>query len=90
MIMEADALQLQLQRCLDLQNGGGGRVVVHYDPEVFTVNASTHPSWIVEHHEMLNTMTLDVPSHGAFCLMHPGVLAWEMDRDDFRPMEETA
>lgn len=88
--MEENTLELNLQRCMGLCDSGGGRVVVHYNPDVFSVESSIDTNWLVEHHEALCTMTLDVPSHGAFALMHPGVLAWELDRNDFRPLEGTA
>lgn len=85
--MGGEALQERLRRCMDLQLGGGGRVVLQYDSNLFAVDDAIHPTWLVEHHEDLNTMTLEVPSHGAFSLMHPGVVVWELDREDYRTME---
>ncbi len=78
----------KMTSCLNLLSRGGGRVSVQYKGEFSELKTGLNDEWIVEHFESLNMLTLDLPSHGVLCMMHPAVLNFEEERHDFQPLEE--
>jgi len=78
----------KMASCLDLLGRGGGRVSVQYDGEFGDFEPGLNKEWIVEHYEGLNMLTLNLPSHGVLCMMHPSVLNFEEERHDFQTLEE--
>ena len=78
----------KMTTCLKLLGHGGGRVNVQYQGEFDEFQACLKDEWIVGHHESLKMVTLDLPSHGVLCVMHPSVLTFEEERHDFQPLEE--
>ena len=77
-----------VESCLALLSDGGGRVVVKYVDDFASLQAVLHESWIVEHHQSLSMITLELPAHGCLSLMHPAIEYWERERHDIRPLED--
>ena len=78
----------KLTSCLDLLGRGGGRVNVQYEGEFPELLLGLYNEWIVNHFEGLKMLTLDLPSHGVLSMMHPSVLMFEEEREDFQLLEE--
>ena len=45
-------------------------------------------SWIVREMSLLSMLTVEIPKHGSFSLLHPGVIFWEENREDILPLLE--
>ena len=87
--MHSDSLETKFQSCLSLFEDGGGVVNIQFSGEFNDVSTAFDPSWILTHHESLSMMTVQIPSHGCFSLLHPNIVYWEVDRNDFMPLEES-
>ena len=77
-----------IDSCLALLSNGGGRVVVKYVDDFAFLKAAFHESWILEHHESLSMVSLDLPAHGCLSLLHPAIEYWELERKDIQPLED--
>lgn len=77
-----------MEACLTLMNEGGGRVVVKYINDFESLQSAFHESWIVEHHQSLSMITIELPAHGCLSLLHPAIEYWEQERHDIRPLED--
>ena len=78
-----------LSSCIQLMNNGGGVVNVSYDGEFEDISNAFDSSWIRNHFSNLKMICLELPSHGCFSLLHPAILSWEIERDDFQLLEES-
>lgn len=78
-----------ISACLTLVREGGGTINAQYSGDFASVSLALHEDWVVNHFEALNMVTLQLPPHGVFCLMHPQIIHWEQDRDDFELLEGT-
>jgi hypothetical protein len=78
----------KMTSCLDLLGRGGGRVNVQYEGEFSEFQLGLDNQWVVNHFEILKMLTLDLPSHGVLSMMHPSVLMFEKEREDFQLLEE--
>ena len=84
MVKDSEAFQ----RCMKLFTDGGGVVNLQY-AESFKVMQRLFPEdWIMMHHESLAMITVKLPPSGCFSLLHPNISFWELERDDFYPLEE--
>ena len=61
---------------------------VQYEGEFSEFQLGIDNQWVVNHFEGLRMLTLDLPSHGVLSLMHPSVLVFEEEREDFQLLEE--
>jgi hypothetical protein len=77
------------QACHELMLKNGGRVVAKYSGDFDNISIAFHQSWLVEHHEALSMITLELPSYGCYSLMHPAIEFWEIERYDIQPLEES-
>ena len=75
-------------RCLDLFERGGGFVNLKYDSEGYSVGDLLDLSWVKKDMKFLSMVNVLIPKHGCFCLLHPGVLFWEEDREDIELLRE--
>jgi hypothetical protein len=85
--MDSDSLETKFQSCLSLFEDGGGVVNIQFSGEFDDVSAAFASSWILAHHESLSMMTVQLPPHGCFSLLHPSIIMWELDNDDLHPSE---
>ena len=84
-----DKTMNDLQRCLELQNKGGGVVHITFEGEMDTLLLAFDEDWIKFSSEHLSTITLNLPTFGCLSLLHPQILEWEVERHDFNTMEES-
>ena len=85
--MTSDEISV-LDRCLQLQNDGGGKVHAKVNREGPPITGNFADEWIIESHENLGIITLQLPTYGCLALLHPAVEHWEVERDDFLPLEQ--
>lgn len=85
--MDSDSLETKFQSCLSLFEDGGGVVNLQYSGEFNDISTAFDSSWILAHHESLSMMTVQLPPHGCFSLLHPSIMMWELDNDDIHPSE---
>lgn len=79
----------QVHACVELLHQGGGLVNVKYTGSFESFESAFHPDWIQHHHALLSMLTLKIPPHGCFSLLHPSVIFWEIERTDIKPLEES-
>ncbi len=78
----------KMTSCLGLLGRGNVRVNVQYEGEFCELQVGLDDQWIVNHFEALKMLTLDIPSHGVLSMMHPSVVMFEEEREDFQLLEE--
>ena len=83
-----DSLQEKFSSCLEILNRGGGVFNVKLDSGNYLLPDIFDPAWIINEHSSLNMLTVKIPSHGSFSLLHPGILYWEEDRNDLMALDE--
>ncbi len=74
--------------CLKILNKGGGIFNVKFDSNQYVVSDIFDSSWIVREMSLLSMLTVEIPKHGSFSLLHPGVIFWEENREDILPLLE--
>tara|TARA_B100001741_G_scaffold285899_1_gene262410 strand:+ start:147 stop:365 length:219 start_codon:yes stop_codon:yes gene_type:complete len=70
-------------------NNGGGLVNISYEGEFEDISKAFDSLWIRNHFSNLKIISLELPPHGCLSLLHPSILNWEIERDDFRLLEES-
>jgi hypothetical protein len=85
--MDNEGRETMASACLNLLNVGGGTVNAQYSGDFSSLSLALLEDWVVHHFEALNMVTLRLPPHGVFCLMHPQIVSWEQEREDFEMME---
>ena len=83
-----DSLHEKFSSCLAILNRGGGVFNVKLDSGDHLLSDIFDSAWIINEHSSLNMVTVRIPSHGSFSLLHPGILFWEEDRSDFLALDE--
>ena len=75
--------------CQQLMAQNGAKVIAKYTGDYEEISNVFDESWVVEHHESLSMLTLVLPPHGCFSLMHPAIEFWELERRDIVPLEDS-
>ena len=74
--------------CLGLLNKGGGLVNVEFNSADYVVSDIFDSSWVLREMPSLSMLTVALPRHGCFSLLHPGVISWEENRNDIPLLDE--
>lgn len=75
--------------CLQLMGQNGAKVIAKYTGDYDEIRNAFDEMWVLEHHESLSMLTLALPPHGCFSLLHPSIEFWELERSDIVPLEES-
>ena len=76
----------RFEKCVNLLNQGGGNINVFFASE--QMESILKPEWILQKFNSLNMANILIPADACFCLMHPEVLRWELNRNDFETLNE--
>lgn len=87
--MDNEGRETMASACLDLVTLGGGTINAQYSGDFANLSLALLEDWVVHHFEALSMVTLQLPAHGVFCLMHPQIVRWELEREDFDMLEGT-
>lgn len=85
--MDNEEREMKASACLNLVSAGGGTINAHYSGDFASLSLAVLEEWVINHFEALSMVTLKLPPHGVFCLMHPQIVRWERERDDFEILE---
>lgn len=88
MTVPSNSLSDAFSRCLNLFENGGSVVNLKYDSERYSIEDLFDRSWVQKEMKLLSMANVAIPKHGCFCLLHPGILFWEEDRDDVQLLHE--
>tara|TARA_B100000683_G_C12245506_1_gene455140 strand:+ start:199 stop:474 length:276 start_codon:yes stop_codon:yes gene_type:complete len=81
-------LEQKISSCLEIMNNGGGIFNVKLRSSDLDLSLLFDDEWVINHFSSLNMITLQIPSHGSFCLLHPDILFWEEDKDNIIQLNE--
>ena len=76
----------RFQECVKLSNQGGGNINVYIAMD--RVKSFFQPEWVLHEFKNLNMVNIIIPAEASFCLMHPEIIRWELNRDDFETMNQ--
>ena len=77
-----------LDRCLKLQKDGGGKIHVKVNKDGPSITGNFADEWIISTLKNLGIITLQLPPHGCLALLHPAIEHWEVERNDFLPLDQ--
>ena len=83
-----DSLEEKFSSCLAIMKRGGGVFNVKLGSGEIVISDIFDPDWILKSHDALKMLTVRIPSHGSFCLLHPEIVFWEEDRSDHFTLSE--
>ena len=83
-----DSLEEKFSSCLAIMKRGGGVFNVKLGSGEIVISDIFDPDWILKSHDALKMLTVRIPSHGSFCLLHPEIVFWEEDRSDLFTLSE--